>query len=199
VSHPVARACTDAQYGEGIVTQPGGREDAMPRLRDRPGRRPRLAAAALSAAALAATLGTAGCATSAIAGQAPAVQAATAYVPMPVTPGLTPAYLVIRNFTSHPDSLVSVRTSAGGRVIFQVPAAADGAQMRSVAAINLPANTTVRLVPDGPHLLISGIGPLRNGKVITLTLTFRHASAVRVPALVTDPSQSDGNTNYFMN
>ena len=119
---------------------------------------------------------------------------------MPVTPGLTPAYLVIRNFTSHPDSLISVRTSAGGRVIFQVPVAADGAQMRTARRRSACRPTpTVRLVPDGPHLLISGIGPLRNGKVITLTLTFRHASPVRVPALVTDPSQSDGNTNYFMN
>ena len=170
----------------------------MPRSRGRPGLRPRLAAVALGAAALAVPLGTAGCATSAIAGQSAAVQAATAYVPMPVTPGLTSAYLVIRNFTSHPDSLISVRTSAGGRVIFREPAD-GGARMRSVPAISLPASTTVRLVPDGPHLLISGIGHLRNGKVITLTLTFRHASPVQVPALVTDPSKSDGNTNYFMN
>lgn len=170
----------------------------MPRSRGRPGHRPRPVAVALGAAALAGTLGTAGCATSAIAGQAGAVQAATAYVPVPVTPGLTSAYLVIRNFTSHPDSLVSVRTSAGGRVIFRVPAD-GGARMRSVPAISLPANTTVRLVPDGPHLLISGIGHLQNGKVITLTLTFRHASPVRVPALVTDPSKSNGNTNYSMN
>ena len=170
----------------------------MLRSRGRPGSRPRPAGVALSAAALAVTLGTAGCATSAIAGQSGAVQAATAYVPMPVTPGLTSAYLVIRNFTSHPDSLVSVRTSAGGRVIFQVPAK-DGAQMRSVPAISLPPNTTVRLVPDGPHLVISGIGHLQNGKVIMLMLTFRHASPVRVPALVTDPSKSGGNTNYSMN
>ena len=169
----------------------------MPRSRGRRGHRPRLVAVALGAAAVAGALGTAGCATSAIAGQSAAVQAATAYVPVPVTPGLTSAYLVIRNFTSHPDSLISVRTSAGGRVIFQAPG--NGAQMRSVPAITLPANTTVRLVPDGPHLLISGIGHLQDGKVITLTLTFRHASPVRVPALVTDPSKSDGNTNYSMN
>jgi copper(I)-binding protein len=171
----------------------------MPRSRGRPRRRPRPAAVALGAAALAVTLGTAGCATSAIAGQSAAVQAATAYVPMPVTPGVTAAYLVIRNFTSRQDSLVSVRTSAGGRVIFQVPADGGGAQMRSVPAISLPANTTVRLVPDGPHLLISGIGHLQNGKVIMLTLTFRHASPVRVPALVTDPSKSGGQSNYSMN
>jgi copper(I)-binding protein len=170
----------------------------MPRSRGRPGHRSRLAAVAVGAAALAGTLGTAGCATSAIAGRSGAVQAATAYVPVPVTPGLTPAYLVIRNFASHPDSLVSVRTSAGGRVIFQVPAGGGG-QMRSVPAISLPANTTVRLVPDGPHLVISGIGHLQNGKVIMLTLTFRHASPVQVPALVTDPSKSSPESNYSMN
>lgn len=169
----------------------------MSRPRGRPDRGSRPAAVALSAAALAVTLGTAGCATTAIAGQA-AVQAATAYVPMPVTPGLTSAYLVIRNSTGRPDSLVAVRTSAGGRVTFRVPAS-GGARMRSAPAISLPPNTTVRLVPDGPHLLISGIGHLQNGKVITLTLTFRHAGPVRVPALVTDPSKAGSNTNYFMN
>jgi copper(I)-binding protein len=170
----------------------------MPGSRGRPGRRPPPAAAALAATALAVTTATAGCATSVVAGQTATVQAATAYVPVPVTPGLTSAYLVIRNFTSHADSLISVRTSAGGRVIFRVPSGGSG-QMRSVPAITLPANTTVRLVPDGPHLLISGIGHLQNGKAITLTLTFRHAGPVQVPALVTDPSQSGGNNNYFMN
>jgi copper(I)-binding protein len=181
----------------------------MFRPRDWPGRRPRAvvaaarvrsrpAAAALAAAALAVTAGTAGCA-SAIAGQTAAIQAATAYVPLPVTPGLTSAYLVIRNYASRADSLIAVRTSAGGRVVFRVPAPRGGVQMRSVPALSLPADTTVRLVPDGPHLLISGIGHLQNGKVITLTLEFRHASPVQVPALVTNPSQTGGNSNYFMN
>jgi copper(I)-binding protein len=119
-------------------------------------------------------------------------------VPVPVTPGLTAGYVVIRNYASRADSLISVRTSAGGRVTFRVPAG-GGSQMRSVPAIALPASTTVRLVPDGPHLLITGIRHLQNGKVITLTLIFRHASPVQVPALVTDPSQTGANSNYFMN
>lgn len=165
--------------------------------RGRPGRRARLAGTALSAAALAATLGSAGCG-GPIGGQEPPIQAATAYVPVPITPGLTSAYLVIRNYTSRPDSLIAVHTSAGGRVIFRMPAD-GGAEMRSVPAISLPPDTTVRLVPDGPHLVISGIGHLRNGKVITLTLEFRHAGPVRVPALVTNPSQTGSNSNYFMN
>ena len=90
--------------------------------RGRTGQRPPLTAAA--AWALAAALGTAGCATSAAAGQTPAVQAATAYVPVPVTPGLTSGYLVMRNYASRADSLVAVRTSAGGRVTFRAPPAA---------------------------------------------------------------------------
>jgi copper(I)-binding protein len=164
-----------------------------------PGRRrarPGPAVTAAAAWALAAALGTAGCAASASAGQTPAVQAATAYVPMPVTPGLTAGYVVIRNYASRADSLISARTSAGGRVTFRVPA---GGGSRSVPAIALPAGTTVRLVPDGPHLLITGLRHVQNGKVITLTLIFRHASPVQVPALVTDPSQTGPNSNYFMN
>lgn len=120
-------------------------------------------------------------------------------MPVPVTPGLTSAYLVIRNYTSHADSLIAVRTSAGGRVSFQAPADRSSSQMRSVPAIALPADATVRLVPDGPHLLIAGIGHVQNGKVITLTLIFRHAGRLQVQALVTNPSQTDGNSNYFMN
>ena len=119
-------------------------------------------------------------------------------MPVPVTPGITAAYLVIRNNGASADSLVAVRTSAGGRVEFRMPAR-SGMQMRSVPAIVLPAHTTVRLVPDGPHLLVAGIGHLQSGKLITLTLQFRHASPVQVPAIVTNPSQTGGTSNYFMN
>jgi copper(I)-binding protein len=152
---------------------------------------------AVTAGALAGALATAGCATSAAAGQIAAIAAATAYVPLPVTPGVTPGYLVIRNNGSRADSLIAVRTSAGGRVLFRAPAR-GGSGMRSMPAIGLPAHTTVRLVPDGPHLLITGVGPLQGGKAITLTLEFRHAGPVRVTALVTNPQQT-GSGNYFMN
>lgn len=163
--------------------------------RGRGRRRPAVTAAACALLAL----GAAGCATSAIAGQGPAIQAATAYVPMPVTPGLTTGYVVIRNDAARADSLISVRTSAGGRVTFRAPARTGGSHMRTVPAIALPAATTVRLVPDGPHMLITGIRRLQNGKVITLTLIFRHARPVQVQALVTNPSQTGPDSNYFMN
>src|ERR1700722_8195329 len=144
-------AAGGGRYGGGNVRQPGRREDAtMLRSRGRPrtarsgrGRtRQGPAITAVTACALVAALGTAGCAASASAGQAPAVAAATAYVPLPVTPGLTAAYLVMRNNAAATDSLVAVRTSAGGRVSFRVPAGRNSG-MRTVPAIVLPPHTTV--------------------------------------------------------
>jgi copper(I)-binding protein len=130
------------------------------------------------------------------AGQAP-VQATTAYVPLPVSPGITAAYLAIRNYTHSADRLVSARTSVGGRVTFRAPDA-GGSRMHTVASITIPAESVVRLVPDGPHLLITGAGPMKNGKAITLTLVFSHGGPVSVSAVVTNPQDTQGS-NYSMN
>jgi copper(I)-binding protein len=151
---------------------------------------------AASAGALAAAVGTAGCAATASAGQSrtPAIQAGTAYVPLPITPGATDAYLAIRNNGGR-DSLVSARLSVGGRVSFRVPA--RGGAMRTVPAIGIPAHGLIRLVPDGPHLVITGAGAMHNGKVITLTLRFRSAGVLNVSALVTNPQDTGGNNAYM--
>jgi copper(I)-binding protein len=167
----------------------------MLRSGGRASRRPR--AAALAACALAATLGVSGCAVANAADQTAPIQASTAYVPLPVTPGTTYAYLAIRNYTSSPDRLVSARTSVGGRIAFREPAGHSG-QMRSVPTITIPADTLVRFVPDGPHLLITGAGPMQNGKAITLTLVFSRGGSVSVSAVVTNPQDTQGS-NYSMN
>jgi copper(I)-binding protein len=161
-----------------------------------PGRSRALKAAA-GACALVAAAGTAGCAATASADQArtPAIQAGTAYVPLPITPGATDVYLAIRNNGGR-DSLVSARLSVGGRVSFRVPG--TGSAMRTVPAIAIPAHGITRLVPDGPHLVVTGAGPMRNGKVITLTLRFRIAGLLNVTALVTNP-QDTGGDNAYMN
>jgi copper(I)-binding protein len=166
----------------------------MVRSRGRVPRRPRVAA--LAAGFLAATLGVSGCAVAKAEQTAP-IQASTAYVPVPVTPGMTYAYLAIRNYTSSTDHLVSARTSVGGRITFRAPAGGSGL-MRTVPSIAIPANSVLRLVPDGPHLLISGAGPMKNGKAITLTLVFSHGGSVSVTAVVTNPSDTQGS-NYSMN
>jgi copper(I)-binding protein len=167
----------------------------MLRSRGRTPRRPKRAA--LAAGALAATLGACGCTAAAAADQQPSIQATSAYVPLPISAGTTYAYLAIRNYTSTPDRLISVTTSVGGRVALRAPAAGSG-QMRTVPAIVVPPNSVLRLVPDGPHLLITGAGPMQNGKTFTLTLVFSHGGRVPVTALVTNPQDTQGS-NYSMN
>jgi copper(I)-binding protein len=158
--------------------------------------RGRIAPALLAAGALAATLGCGGCASMASANQAPpAIQAGNGFVPTPVTPGTTDAYLVIRN-NGDGNTLISASTSAGGRVSFRVPGGAG--MMRTVTAIGVPAHSMVRLVPDGPHLVLTGMGTLSNGKLLTLTLRFAHGAPVRVTALITNPQDTSGS-NYQMN
>ncbi|HEY3734856.1 MAG TPA: copper chaperone PCu(A)C [Streptosporangiaceae bacterium] len=167
----------------------------MLRWRGRPGRpglRPLGSAAALIAAG-AVGLGTAGCAVSAsAANKAPSVEASTGYVPLPVTPGTTFAYLAIRNNARSADSLIAVRTSAGGRVSFLAPARGSGA-MSPVSSIGVPAGATIRLVPNGPHLLITGAGRMQSGKDITLTLVFAHGGSLTVQAFVNNPADRDSN------
>jgi copper(I)-binding protein len=167
----------------------------MLRTRGRMGRRP--AGMALACWALAATLGISGCATMASANQTPPIQATTAYVPLPITPGTTYVYLAIRNYTSTPNRLTSARTSTGGRITFREPAGASGL-MRTVPSIVIPPDSVLRIVPDGPQLLITGAGPMQNGKAITITLVFSTGGAVRVTGVVTNPQDTQGS-NYSMN
>jgi copper(I)-binding protein len=53
------------------------------------------------------------------------------------------------------------------------------------------------LNPDSFHLLITGAGAMRDGKDITLRLTFANAGTVTVIAMVTNPES--GGSSYFLN
>src|SRR5215472_3615163 len=130
--------------------------------------------AVAAAACLAAAVGVAGCA-AAPARVAPPIQIGTSYVPVPAT----------------------ARTSAGGRVALRAPARPGATTMHTVGSIAIPAHSTVAMVPDGYLMLITGAGPIRGGKDITLTLVFAHAGRVSVVAQVTDPST--GGSTYFLN
>jgi copper(I)-binding protein len=141
---------------------------------------------------VAAALGVAGCSAHGPVG------VASAYIPAPTTPGVTVAYLQIRN-NGAADQLVAVHTSVGGKVALRAPVT-RGTQvmaMRNVSAIPIPAESTVRLDPNSYHLLITGAGPMHGGKAITLSLTFAHAGTISVIALVTDPES--GGSSYFLN
>jgi copper(I)-binding protein len=119
-------------------------------------------------------------------------------VPQPTTPGTTVAYLDIRN-NGHADRLVSVHTSVGGTVQLRAPGArrAGTLTMYTVTAIPVPADSLLRLNPDSYHLLITGAGPMHDGKDITLRLTFADAGTITILALVTNPES--GGSSYFLN
>ena len=59
------------------------------------------------------------------------------------------------------------------------------------------ANAMTKLAPNSYHLLITGAGPLQDGKDIRLTLTFAHSSPITILALVTNPES--GGASYFLN
>jgi copper(I)-binding protein len=69
--------------------------------------------------------------------------------------------------------------------------------MRPVPDIPIPADSLVRLNPDSYQLLITGAGPMHDGKDIWLQLTFADAGTIQVLAQVTDPQT--GGSSYFLN
>ncbi len=149
----------------------------------------------VAGAVLLAALVVTGCAA---ANAASSIAVASAYVPQPTTPGTTVAYLDIRN-NGRADRLISATTSVGGKVQLRAPLARHGSilTMHTVPYIGLPADSMTHFNPDTDHLLITGAGPMHDGKDIFLRLTFANAGTVTVIALVTNPES--GGSSYFLN
>jgi len=149
----------------------------------------------LACAVLLMALAVNGCAT---ASTASSISVSSAYVPQPTTPGTTVAYLDIRN-NGHADRLIAVHTSVGGTVQLRAPVARHSSTliMRTVTDIPIPANSFVQFNPDSYHLLITGAGPMHDGKDIMLRLTFAGAGTITILALVTNPES--GGSSYFLN
>ena len=107
---------------------------------------------------------------------------------MPHAGGTTVAYVVIRN-NGAADRLVAARTSAGGRVTFRVARGPGASVMGTLASVRIPAHATLAMRPNGVQMLITGAGPMRGGRDITLTLRFARAGQASVVAQVTNPRQ----------
>ena len=121
-----------------------------------------------------------------------------AYVEQPAAAGQTTVgYLDIRNNGSA-DELMSVSTSVGGTVELRAPVSKNVSPvvMHTVKDIPIPADSTTQLIPNSYHLLITGPGPMHDGKDIYLTLTFAHGLTMTVIALVTNPQ--NGGSSYFL-
>lgn len=153
-----------------------------------------MARAVAAGLAVAAALAVSGCG-----GQrpAPAVQItlSSAYLPVPQA-GTTVAYLTISNGGRSGDRLVAAQISVGGHVALRAPAGPDGSGMHTIAAIPIPAHSTVALKPDGYHLLITSVGRIHGGRDVRLTLVFARAGPVSVLAQPTNP-QTGGSTILF--
>jgi copper(I)-binding protein len=145
--------------------------------------------------ALLAVLVVTGCAS---ARATPSIAIASAYVPQPTTPGTTVAYLEIRN-NGPADKLLSAQTSVGGTVQLRAPGVrhAGALAMHTVPEIPIAGQAMTRFNPDSYHLLITGAGTMRDGKDITLKLTFANAGTVTILAMVTNPQS--GGSSYFLN
>lgn len=128
---------------------------------------------------------------------AASIQLGTAYLTKPSAQGSTSAYVTIQN-NGAADRLTAVKTSAGGVVTFYGPDRPGDTAMRVLRDIAVPARATLRLIPDGPHLLITHAGRMRSGTEITLTLTFARAGPLSVSAVVNDPENTGGST-FFVN
>ena len=154
-------------------------------------------AAGLAGAAALAALAVAGCSSARTGSSSSSIAATAAYIQLP-TGKTTVGYLDIRN-NGTADQLIAVSTSVGGAVEFRAPvrAGASPVIMHTVADIPIPANSMTRLIPDSYHLLITGGGPMHDGKDITLRLTFAHAGTITILALVTNPES--GGASYFLN
>jgi hypothetical protein len=74
---------------------------------------------------------------------------------------------------------------------------AGALMMHTVTQIPIPAEAMTRFNPDSFHLLITGAGAMRDGKDITLKLTFANAGTVTILAMVTNPES--GGSSYFLN
>jgi copper(I)-binding protein len=151
-------------------------------------------AAAVACVLLAGGTALAGCARSAAA--VASIQLGTAYVEVPTSGSTTEAYLVIRN-NGPADRLTSARTSVGGQVTFRAPTRPGSTTMRTIPDIGIPADSLLRLSPDGAHLLITGAGPMKGGTQISLTLIFARGGTMSIEAEVTNPES--GGSSYFLN
>jgi copper(I)-binding protein len=142
--------------------------------------------------------GAAGCSSRNHAGGSGIVVVGASVLEPAATGKVTVGYLDIRNNGSA-DDLVSVSTSVGGTVELRAPVAKGVSPivMHTVTSIPVAANSTTQLIPNSYHLLISGTGPMHDGKDIQLTLTFAHGGQVTTYALVTNPE--NGGASYFLN
>jgi copper(I)-binding protein len=109
--------------------------------------------------------------------EAGAIAISRAAVSAPPADAPAPAFLVIENHGSAPDTLLGVTSPDADSVVLHTMV---GGQMQPVPSLAIPAGARVRLHPGAYHLMLEGLRrPLAVGD--TVTLRFRFAEAGQIP------------------
>ena len=92
------------------------------------------------------------------------------------------AYLTVQNRGSSNDRLVAVRSAAARKIeIHSHTMEGHTARMRPVQAIDIPAGATVKLDPNGFHIMFLSLkSSLQEGNHVPLVLVFEKAGTVVV-------------------
>jgi len=99
-------------------------------------------------------------------------------------------YLTLTNRGKTPDTLLSVSSPVAESVEIHETRMVDGmARMRPRADLTLAPGSTVKLEPNGIHLMLVGLrSPLKAGGTLPLTLEFRGAGRITIEARVETPA-----------
>jgi copper(I)-binding protein len=107
-------------------------------------------------------------------------------LPSSSAPGAAETYMTITNLGG-PDTLLSARSSAAGRVVFVRHTGSAAGPGTAVHQVAMPAHETLSLSPFGLDIVLQDPRSLAIGASVPLVLTFRHAGKVTVYATVTPP------------
>lgn len=110
-----------------------------------------------------------------------------AYTPVPPTADVAAVYLVIRNPTEQPDTLIEVAAPHAQRAELHRQVTRDGMmfQMERVETLAVPAGDSVSLSPGGLHVMLFDLATRPAvGDTLDLVLRFRHAGALPIRVLV---------------
>lgn len=100
-------------------------------------------------------------------------------------------YVTIENKGGEDDRLVGVMTDhAAMAMVHQTEMSNGVARMRMAGEINVPAGSSIKMVPGGTHIMLEGLrSPLRTGDNFQLVLKFRESADEKVTVRVAEPDE----------
>lgn len=100
-------------------------------------------------------------------------------------------YITIENKGGQDDRLISVMTDhAAMAMVHQTEMSEGVARMRMAGEINVPAESSIKMVPGGTHIMLEGLRtPLKTGDSFPLVLKFRESGEETVSVRVAEADE----------